>query len=56
LTTISCEYIPKEEGKERKSIADIKVEYLHAVMNFIIAKPHTFTIAASLEFRSLFWF
>ena len=35
-----------------KSIADIKMEYIHAVTNFIMAKLQPFTIVASLEFHS----
>jgi hypothetical protein len=37
-----------------KSIADIKMEYIHSVTNFIMAKLQPFTIVASPEFRSLF--
>jgi hypothetical protein len=36
------------------SIADIKVEYIHSVTNFIMAESQPFTIVASLEFCSLF--
>ena len=51
--TPSVASIFQKKGKE-KSVADIKVEYLHTVTNFIVAESHPFTIAASLEFRSLF--
>jgi len=51
--TPSVASIFQKKGKE-KSVADIKVEYLHTVTNFIIAESHAFTIAASLEFRRLF--
>ena len=51
--TPSVADIFQKKGKE-KSVADIKVEYLHAVTNFIVAESHAFTIAASLEFFSLF--
>ncbi len=37
-----------------KSIADVKMEYIHAVTNFIMAELQPFTIVASLEFHSLF--
>jgi hypothetical protein len=37
-----------------KSIADIKMEYIHAVTNFIMAELQPFTIVASPEFLSLF--
>jgi hypothetical protein len=37
-----------------KSIVDFKMEYIHAVTNFIMAKSQPFTIVASPKFRSLF--
>ena len=51
--TPSVASIFQKKGKD-KSVADIKMEYLHAVTNFINAESHAFTIAASFEFRSLF--
>ena len=39
---------------KEKSVTDIEVEYICTVTNFIIDELHPFTIAASLEFRSLF--
>jgi hypothetical protein len=36
------------------SIADVKMEYIHAVPNFIMAESQPFTIVASPEFCSLF--
>ena len=51
--TPSVASIFQKKGKD-KSVADIKMEYLHAVTNFIIAESHAFTSAASFEFRSLF--
>jgi len=51
--TPSVASIFQKKGKD-KSVADIKMEYLHAVTNFIIAESHAFTIAASFEFHSLF--
>ncbi len=37
-----------------ESIADIKMEYIHAVTNFIMAELLPFTIVSSPEFQSLF--
>jgi hypothetical protein len=37
-----------------KSIADIKMEYIHAVTIIIMTECQPFSIVASLEFRHLF--
>ncbi len=50
MAAISGGYI----SKERQRWADVKMEYIHAVTNFIMAELQPFTIVVSPEFCSLF--